>query len=174
VSLAVVLPGRAFPVTMPLLRLAVDALERHGHDVRAVTWTPPDPLPDDPTPWVVERLEEALADGAPGVVVAKSLGTRAAGWAAERGVPAVWLTPLLRDPGCLAGVRGNPAPQLVVAGLADPLHDPSVSGSLGCDVLELEGADHALSRTGDADLGDDAARIEAALDGFLARLGSAA
>ncbi|WP_137294272.1 alpha/beta hydrolase [Nocardioides dongxiaopingii] len=172
---AVVLPGRAYAATMPLLALATTVLERHGHDVRAVSWSLPDGVPDDADAWVEARLVEAL-DGevphVPDVVVAKSLGTRSAPYVARRGSPAVWFTPLLRDAACAAGIRANPAPQLVVAGLADGLHDTEVAAGLGdaVTVLEVEGADHGLSR-GDGVPDDDVlADVERALDAFVGAL----
>ena len=41
------------------------------------------------------KLDQA-PDDQPVLVVAKSLGTLALPWAVERGLPGVWLTPLLR------------------------------------------------------------------------------
>ncbi len=52
---------------------------------------------------------------------------------------------MLTDPGCAAGIRANSAPQLVVAGDADPCYDAAVAGGPGCEVVETAGADHALS-----------------------------
>ena len=65
----------------------------------------------------------------PGRVVAKSLGTLAAHWAAEREYPAVWLTPVLKTAGPMPGhsdalaerIRTYPTDSLVVGGTADEL-----------------------------------------------------
>lgn len=166
---AVVLPGRAYPATMPVLALVVDALERHDYDVHVVSWTLP-VLPADPAAWVTERLVAASADGCE-LVVGKSLGTWAAAYAAERAWPAVWLTPVLSDPRCAAGIRANPAPQLVVGGLTDPFHDVTVAAGLDCHVVEIDGADHALSDSDDVVPSADIQRqIATAVDGFLASL----
>lgn len=145
--LAVVLPGRAYPASMPVLALVVDVLERHGYDVRAVSWTLSE-LPADPAAWVTERLVAAAADGCD-LVVGKSLGAWAAAYAAKQAWPALWLTPVLSDPRCAAGIRANPASQLVIGGLADPTHDTAVAATLGCDVVEIAAADHALTDTDD-------------------------
>ena len=145
--LAVVLPGREFPVTRPALAAVATTVGEHGYDVRPVAWTL-DGLPDDPDGFVLDRLAEAAPDGCD-LLVAKSLGTRAAPYAADRALPAVWVTPLLRDATVLDAIRANPAPQLLVCGGDDPLHDPAAVETLSCDVLELPGADHALSPSGD-------------------------
>ncbi|WP_134765567.1 alpha/beta hydrolase [Nocardioides sp. 1609] len=172
---AVVLPGRAYTATAPLLALAGTVLERNGYGVRAVSWSLPDGVPDDADAWVEARLVEALDGDVPDLVLAKSLGTRAASYVARQGWPAVWFTPLLRDDACAAGIRANPAPQLVVAGLADDLHDADVAADLPASVtvLEVDGADHALSRGGDVPPLDVLADVERALDHFLGRLAAA-
>lgn len=166
---AVVLPGRAYPVTMPALAAVVDVLDRSGYDVRAVEWVLSAP-PDDPAGFVEHRLAAAAPDGCD-LVVGKSLGCWAGARAAAQRLPAVWITPVLTDPPCAAGIRANPAPQLVVAGLADPMHDRSVARTLGCDLLELPGLDHALSATGDGVVAPvDLEQMSAAVDAFVASL----
>lgn len=164
---AVVLPGRAYPVTAPLLATAVGVLERHGYDVRGVAWTLTD-LPPDPAGFVGDHLATA-SEGGCDLVVAKSLGCWGAAAAGEW--PAVWLTPVLTAPACAAGIRSREAPQLVVAGLADPFHDPVVAAGLGCDVVEIDGLDHALAGPGaDVPTTDTLARVDGAIDDFLRRL----
>ncbi|MDO9455737.1 hypothetical protein [Nocardioides sp.] len=170
-SLAVALPGRAYPVTLPAIAVVVDAVAAHGYAVRPVDWGVLAEVPADPDRWVAERLAEAAPDGCD-LVVGKSLGTRAASYAAERAWPAVWVTPLLRDAAVVAGIRANPSPQLLVCGAADPLHDASVAAALACDVLELPGLDHALSAAGDGVVApDDLALVTDATTAFLGRLG---
>ena len=81
------------------------------------------------------------------VVVGKSLGTRAASYAAERGLDAVWFTPLLVDPAVAEAVAANPGRQLLVGGLADELWDAAIArelGDNGCAVLEVPDADHGM------------------------------
>lgn len=167
------LPGRAYPVTAPALTAVTDVAAAAGYDVRPVSWGPLDEVPPDPDRWVVARLREVVPAGPGGcdLVVAKSLGTRAASYAAEQGWPAVWVTPLLRDEAVLAGIRANPAPQLLVCGGADPLHDPEVAAATTCEVLELAGLDHALSSTGDHRMAPATVdRVAAATRAFLAVL----
>jgi hypothetical protein len=128
----------------------------------------------DATAWVRERAEAAIAaaEGAERfVLVAKSLSTRAAGLAAERSLPAIWLTPLLDDPESVAGLRGRTAPALLVGGTADPTWDGRLASELADDVLELPGADHGLGTRADArallaNLGRVVERVEA----FAARV----
>lgn len=163
---AVVLPGRAYPTTLPVLATPIEVLERRGYDVRGVAWSL-SALPADPAGFVEARLAEAAADGCD-LVVAKSLGCWGAAHAARHRWPAIWLTPVLTEPACVAGIRANAAPQLVVVGLDDPFHDPEVAASLRCTVLRLPGVDHALSSTGDGAVAPGIlASVAAAIDDFL-------
>jgi hypothetical protein len=176
IGLAVLLPGRLYPVAMPLLTFAGRAALGRGWRVRAVEWSGA-PGPQDPgvDHWVRDEVLAAVGDDAPDrvLVVAKSLGTRAAPAAAERGWDAVWLTPLLRDDAVVAGIAANPGRQLLVGGAADDLawdHDVAVGLSrAGCDVFEVPDADHAMF------VADDAVRtaevhvsVTRAVDAFLA------
>ena len=177
-GLGLVLPGRAYPPAAPLLELARQALLQHRLAVRQVWWDTTTWTADDVADldgWVRRHAEEALAsEGADRVVlVAKSLGTRAASYAAERGLDAVWLTPLLVEPVVAEGIAANAGRQLIVGGLADPLWDRAVARELadaGCEVLELPDADHALCLDGDV-VGSAGLWVEVAraVDAFLAR-----
>jgi hypothetical protein len=128
----------------------------------------------DPTAWVRDRAEAAIeaAKGAERLVlIAKSLSTRAAGLAAERAIPAVWLTPLLDDPESVDGLRRRTAPALLVGGTADPTWDGRLARELSDDVLELPGADHGLGAGADARaLLANLARIVDRVEAFEARL----
>jgi hypothetical protein len=118
----------------------------------------------DPVRWTLDRLDAATAfagDVDELLVVAKSLTTRAAGACAERGLRAVWLTPLLQDPVCVEMLRGRTAPALLVGGTADPTWDGGLARELSPDVAEIRGADHGLAR-----LSDLQAVLEA-IDGFV-------
>ncbi|WP_201300221.1 hypothetical protein [Nocardioides sp. AX2bis] len=161
---AVLLPGRAYDVSAPLLARAGQVLAAEGWEVRRLAWDGPAPLPGEVDPgvaedFVVRHLRAATADLQPGragavLVVAKSLGTRAAANAASRGWSAAWLTPLLDDASCRAGIAANPAPQLLVGGTADAYWDAAVAAGLGraasVEVLEVEAADHGLALPGEA------------------------
>ena len=148
-GLALVLPGRAYSPAAPLLDLSRRALLQHGFTVREVWWDSTRRGDEEPDAWVRRHAEDALAEESADhvVVVAKSLGTRAAPYAAERGLDAVWLTPLLVEPVVAEGVAANAGRQLLVGGLADDLWDAAVARELadaGCEVLEVPDADHSM------------------------------
>ncbi len=157
IGLAVLLPGASYPVAMPLLTFAGRAALQRGWRVRAVEWRDA-PGPQDPgvDAFVREHLLAAVGDDDSDrvLVIAKSLGTRAAPVAAERGWDAVWLTPVLRAEVVVAGIAANHARQLLVGGTADHIawdHDVAVSLSRdGCDVFEVPDADHAMFVPDDA------------------------
>lgn len=120
-GVVLMLPGRGYSCAMPLLSSVSRALRSTGWTVVQAHWELPRP---------------------PVAVVAKSLGVQAAPWAARRGYPAAWLTPVLTDPGIAELLTAYPAEQLVVGGTADPFW---VRGFLGAGrTLEVDGADHSL------------------------------
>jgi hypothetical protein len=144
---AIVLPGRML-AGMPINAFAIEAVWKRGW--RAIlVWD--EYLDDsrDTTAWVVERLDAAAAyagDGGERLVIGKSLGTLAAGAGAERGWPAVWLTPLLNHQPFVEMLRARTAPALLIGGTNDPAWNGALARELADDVLELEGADHGLAR----------------------------
>jgi pimeloyl-ACP methyl ester carboxylesterase len=147
---AVVLPG-AMLAAMPVAAFAIQALGSKGWRVVQV-WDEFLDRSQDPVRWTVDRLDAATAfagDVAQLLVVAKSLTTRAAGACAERGLRAVWLTPLLEDPVCVEMLRSRTAPALLVGGTQDPTWDGELARELSPDVVEIEGADHGLARIAD-------------------------
>jgi hypothetical protein len=174
VGTALVIPGRGYPPAAPLLFFAGFALLQHGWSVRQVWWDPPAHESDEQTTaWVRARVEEALPTDGRVLLVAKSLGTYAAPLAAERGLEAVWLTPVLQVPALVDAIAANPARQLLVGGTADDLAwRPEVARELagrGCDVCEIPGADHALMVPGDTVRGVEVhAEVARTLDRFLA------
>ena len=141
------LPGRAYPCRMSLLAWTTRALQASGWRGLQAEWDASE-VPDDPRVFVegaARRLDEMERRTGPVLVVAKSLGTLAAHWGAERGYPAVWLTPVLEAAGLrpLPGqIRAYPTDNLVVGGTADPLWQPGFRGT--GQVLELADADHGL------------------------------
>jgi hypothetical protein len=145
--------------------------ERRGATVHRRWWSqePPNPFEPEVEAWVraeVAPLLDALG-GSP-LLIAKSLGTNAAGLAAERSLPAVWLTPILTVPWVPAALASATAPFLVVGGTADATWDGEVARRLSPYVLEVQGADHGLYLPGP--LSDSIAllgRVVAAMDGFL-------
>jgi hypothetical protein len=169
---AIVLPG-ALLGGLPSLAFPLYTLVARGWSAVQV-WDQFLDRSVDPTPWVRERAEAAIAAAGSAerlVIVAKSLSSRAAGLAAERSLPAIWLTPLLDDPESVEALRARTAPALLVGGTADPTWDGSLARELSDDVLELPGADHGVGTGADprpllANLGRVVERVEA----FAARL----
>jgi hypothetical protein len=133
----------------PLLMYTADAAQRRGARVWSISWSRPDELPTldlaSRGSWVRSDAEPALeAAGEGALVIAKSLGTYAAPLAADRRLPAIWLTPVLTDSWVVDGLRRATAPLLVVGGTADPLWHGDVARELTPYVLEVPGADHGM------------------------------
>lgn len=161
---ALLLPGRAYPVEMPLLASTATVLTEHGWEVRPVRWTAPDPVPVDGE-WVGAQAAAAMGDDpGPWLFAAKSLGTRVA-QSTLRASAYVLLTPLTADPAAssaIARLVREGLPVLLVGGTADPFWSSSASRSTGAEVVEVPGADHAMLGVED--------EVAAAVGGFLARL----
>jgi hypothetical protein len=126
---------------------ASDVAESRGATVHRHSWTEEPGSPDEPAieAWVHGQalpLLDTLA-GAP-LLIGKSLGSNAASLAAERSLPAVWLTPVLTMPWVVAGLDRSTAPFLLVGGTADPLWDGALARRLTPHVLEVDGADHGM------------------------------
>jgi hypothetical protein len=155
---AVALPGSML-AGMPALWWVFEPLLAEGWRIVLVWDQFLDPT-EDPTEWSRARAEAAAEyAGDVGLVVAKSLTTRAAGLAADRGWKGIWLTPLLDDHESVAGLRRRTAPALLVGGTADPTWDGALARELSDDVLEIEGADHGLARIDQAQLVADAVHV---------------
>jgi hypothetical protein len=153
---AIVLPG-AMLAGMPVHAFAIQGALSRGWRVVQV-WDEFLDRSQDPTEWTRARLEAAIAfaDADELAVIAKSLTTRAAGVAAERRIPAVWLTPLLNDPESVELLRARTARALLIGGTADQSWDGALARELSDDVVELDGADHGLARVGDVQAVADA------------------
>ena len=168
---AVVLPGAWYPTRAPLLWFAREVALTRGWSVLEVL----DELPEgeDPFGWATDRAARAL-DAAPGdriAVIGKSLTSAAAGLAADRDLPAAWLTPMLRQPAVTEALGRTRAPTLLVGGTADRDHwDPAaLTKNEAVEVVELQGLDHALQAEGDVEaslaaLGEVSGRLGAFLD----------
>ncbi|MEZ7125235.1 hypothetical protein ACBR40_07850 [Nonomuraea sp. AD125B] len=82
------------------------------------------------------------------LLIGKSLGSYAAAVAADRGLPGVWLTPLLTMPACVGPLRRAAQPFLLVGGTADEFWDGGLARELTPHVLEVDGADHGMKVPG--------------------------
>lgn len=171
---AVVVPGGGFGPMAGLLMYAGLVADRRGAAVHRHSWTgePSDPFAPGIEDWVRAQLVPLLdAVDAP-LLIAKSLGTNAAALAAERGLPAVWLTPVLTVPWIATAMDRATAPFLLVGGTADPMWNGDLARRLSPYVLEVEGADHGMQLPGPlidtiAVLG----RVVIEMEGFLDAIG---
>ncbi|SCL56298.1 hypothetical protein GA0070606_2583 [Micromonospora citrea] len=144
---AVVIPGARFGPGVPLLMYGGDVAEQRGATVHRHSWSQELPALDEPAieGWVSGQVVPLIdsVGGCP-LLVAKSLGTNAAAIAAERSLPAVWLTPLLTMPWVADALSRATAPCLLVGGTADKLWDGDLARRLSPHVLEVDGADHGM------------------------------
>ncbi|MET8149217.1 alpha/beta hydrolase [Actinoplanes sp. NPDC049668] len=179
---ALLIPGNEYSAARPLLHFARAVLMRHGWTTQEVWW--PERTPqregDDLEPWF-DRLRDFAcahvsrmidAETAPRILlVGKSLGTLTAPLAADRGLPAVWLTPLLRDAKTVDALRRGAAPYLLAGGAADPAWDAAVARSLGRPFYEAPDADHGMETDDDpANSAEILRRATVAMDEFVATL----
>jgi hypothetical protein len=106
------------------------------------------------------------------LLIGKSLGTMAASLAADRSLPAVWLTPVLTVPWVIAGLERATAPCLLVGGTADKLWDGALARRLTPHVFEVDGADHGMYVPGPlTDSIAVLARVVTAVEEFLDAIG---
>jgi pimeloyl-ACP methyl ester carboxylesterase len=147
---AVVAPGGGYGADGPLLMFARLAVQGRGGQVRSVAWDlPKDSDFSGERLAVASQVESAVdkvtaATGAAPVVIGKSLGSLAAPLVADRGLAAVWFTPLLTDGPTVAALRRATGPCLLVGGTADRFWDGQAARSLSAHVVEVDGADHAM------------------------------
>jgi pimeloyl-ACP methyl ester carboxylesterase len=139
------------------------------------SWSQAFPTPDEPEieGWVSGEVAPLIdtVGGRP-LLIAKSLGTNAAAIAAERSLPAVWLTPLLTLPWVADALSRATAPCLLVGGTADKVWDGDAARRLSPHVLEVENADHGMYVPGP--LTESIAvlsRVVVAVDEFLDAIG---
>jgi hypothetical protein len=150
----VLLPGARYPTRAPLLWFAREVAVARGFGVLEVLDEPAagEEAGGDPFAWARDRAQRAL-DHEPtalDVVIGKSLSSDVAGMAADRGLPAIWLTPLLDRPGILAALARTPRPTLLVGSTGDPTWRPdALPDNVMLDRLQLDGLDHSLQLPGD-------------------------
>jgi hypothetical protein len=144
---AIVLPGAAYGPSAPLLMYPSSAAQARGATIRPVHWNDPARMstlqPDERGPWVEPQVPTPT-EGADTVLIGKSLGTFAASVAADRNLPAVWLTPVLTSDWVVSALKRSTAPFLLIGGTADELWDSTLARKLTQYVLEVEGADHGM------------------------------
>jgi hypothetical protein len=171
IGTAVLVPGRGYSPQAPLLFFTGFAVLQHGWRVEQHWWDPPAEESERHEAWVRREVERALPAAGRSLLVGKSLGTLATALAAERGIPGIWLTPVLEVPEVVEAIRANLAPQLLVGGSADPLWDSDLAHDLAadtCTVVEIPGVDHAMLRPGDAIRGAEAhVEVTRAVDDWL-------
>jgi hypothetical protein len=145
----VLLPGVRYFSQAPLLWFAREAAQAEGWSVLELSERAP--ADADPFAWMRERASQALAATAAGTVavVGKSLGSAAAPLVSERGLPAVWLTPLLGRPDVVDALRAARVTTLAVGSPADPSWAEGTPESDYVESLELDGLDHSLQVEGD-------------------------
>jgi hypothetical protein len=168
---AVVLPGVAYFSQAPLLWFAREAAAARGWS--ALELTERAPRDEDPFAWMRARATRAMdaAEADTVAVIGKSLASGAAPLVADRGLPAVWLTPLLNRPEVARALEAATAPALLVGSPADPTWgEGTVPERL--EVLELPGLDHSLQVDGDplASL-DVLRRVTERIGEFFGRIG---
>lgn len=148
---AVVAPGGNSNAEVPLLKYAMLAARRRGAEVRTIAWR----LSGDRGSFAGERervvsqlsaaVDEVTAStGSTPVIIGKSLGSLAAPVVADRGLAAVWFTPLLTHAPTVAAMRRAPGPCLLVGGTADPYWDGPSARLITPHVIEVGDADHGM------------------------------
>jgi hypothetical protein len=171
----VVVPGGSYGPAAGLVLYATVVAERRGATAHRHSWSREWPGPFGPhlEGWVRDEVSPLLdAVGGTPLLIGKSLGSHAAGLAADRILPAVWLTPLLTMPWVTAALAGATAPALLVGGTADPWWDGAVARRLSPHVLEIDGADHGMLVPGPAtDSVAALGRVVTAIEEFLDAIG---
>ncbi|AYG78184.1 hypothetical protein DWB77_00291 [Streptomyces hundungensis] len=175
---AVVVPGVGYSPARPLLHFARSVLLQHGWTVQELWWQIPDGFSqctvNDRVEWVEREVTEAVdaEGGACRLLIGKSLGSLACGIAADRNIPAAWLTPVLTSDHVAAALQRATEPTLLIGGSADKLWDSRLTASLRHEVLEVPSADHGLELADDAAGSVDVLRqVVSRLDHFIGSLG---
>jgi hypothetical protein len=142
---AVILPGVRYFSQAPLLWFAREAATALGWS--ALELSERAPGDQEPFAWMRDRAPRALdaTEAETVVVIGKSLASAAAQLVAERGLPAVWLTPLLNRVEVVEALGASRAPVLLVGSAADPTWaDGGLPRGDSIEVVEFEGLDHSL------------------------------
>jgi hypothetical protein len=167
-----VLPGARYSSRRPGLAWPLRALALQGWQVWCAAWEIPRTQPREQCRATVDRAISSFLEQAgrnPELVLAKSVGTLAAGWVADHHVPTVWTTPLLDDKECVEDITRAGSPALLLAGSRDHTWDDDAARRTGKQVELVPGADHGWE-TGDWRTELDAVRrVAGAVEDFAAR-----
>ena len=181
----VLIPGGGYSADGPLLMYAGLAVRRRGGYVHRIAWSPPEtvrssvakPGPsfsDESYAWAASQVATAIGETAAAtgvtapVIIGKSLGSLAAPLVADRGLAAVWFTPLLTDEPTVLALRRATAPCLLVGGTADRLWDGPAARSITPHVVEVDGADHGMFVPGELSVSAGVlAQVMSAVELFL-------
>jgi hypothetical protein len=173
---ATLLPGRGYGPQAPLLYYSRLLLRSRGWSVRTVHWESVPGFDPADHAAIAAFAKDVLATADPlrDLAVGKSLGSLALPAAAERGVPGIWLTPLLGIEDVRRAAARGAGTTLLIGGAADPYWDGGAAAATGAEVFEVPGADHSLERPGDLDgtlsaLSAVLTRMAAQLDVLAAR-----
>lgn len=170
----VLLPGARYSTQAPLLWFAREIALARGMGALEVL----DELPSggNPFAWGQDRAERALRfePARLSVVVGKSAASAATGLVGDRGMPALWLTPLLNQRLVVEGLSRAAAPTMLIGGTLDETWTPdALPASSALEVVELPGVDHSLQVPGDVTASFDAlGRAIAAIERFVAQRGA--
>lgn len=145
---ASLLPGRGYTPNAPLLHYTRRCLRDQGWTVREHWWSRGQAMETGPAGREAIDVVEGAGEPLIHLVVGKSLGTLAAPVAVERGLPAIWFTPLLQEPIVRAAIDNTLEPTLLVGGSADETWDRAVAVASRCQVHEVGGGDHSLEIPG--------------------------
>ncbi|MEV1198527.1 hypothetical protein [Microbispora rosea] len=172
---AIIVPGGMYGPMAGPLAYASEAAHRRGASLDRIWWTPPENCAlEEKSSWVYEQVTPVVDKHPAPLLIGKSLGSFGAAVAADRGLAAVWLTPLLTVAACVDALRRATEPFLLVGGTADAFWDGALARELTPHLLEVDGADHGIQlpgplyKTAEA-LGQVTTAIEAFLDNIVWR-----
>lgn len=146
----ILVPGANFGPYQPLLFMVMMAAWDRQHESTPLEWDNTRPTAEHSdaqrSQWVNDRVASAIAGRPdPEVLLAgKSLGSYAAVTAAERGLPAIWFTPLLNSPTIVSALKTATAPFLLLGGTGDPSWNAEQARHLTPHIVEIADADHGL------------------------------